>query len=167
VKIPESTHSGTCSGRIIELYNSGGHSAHRVCTDHNPTQAPSPFTRASPPDTNGQISMANPAHPHIFGLWEETGAPGGNPHGRLCKLHTDGEPRPELNLGPWRCEAAVLTSVPLCRPPLGWPESLAKRWHYRNTVRGLKWRGNCCKVCKILRYQRVCDLVHITQLLAS
>ena len=34
---------------------------------------------ASHPDTKGQFSMANQPNPHIFGLWKETGAPGGNP----------------------------------------------------------------------------------------
>ena len=29
--------------------------------------------------------------------------------GRMCKLHTDNDPRPELNPGPLRYEAAVLT----------------------------------------------------------
>ena len=32
--------------------------------------------------------------------------------GRMRKLHTDSDPRQELNPGPWRCEAAVLTTVP-------------------------------------------------------
>ena len=32
--------------------------------------------------------------------------------GRMCKLHTDSDPSGELNPGPWRCEAAVLTTVP-------------------------------------------------------
>ena len=35
---------------------------------------------------------------------------------RACKLHTDSDPRLELNLGPWRCEAAALTTVLLCHP---------------------------------------------------
>ena len=36
--------------------------------------------------------------------------------GKMFKLHTD---RPELNLGPWCYEAAVLTTVPPCRPVAG------------------------------------------------
>ena len=70
--------------RIIE-----NHSAHRVCTDHNPTQAlpPHPYifypliplTYASQDTKDNFFSTANQPNPHIFGLWEETGAPGGNP----------------------------------------------------------------------------------------
>jgi len=78
--------------RVIEYPYSaeGGHSAHRVYTDNDPTRAlfPQPhiFTPLIPPtyafrDTKGQFSMANPPNPHIFGLWEETGASGGNPRG--------------------------------------------------------------------------------------
>ena len=26
---------------------------------------------------------------HVFGMWEETGAPGGNPLSHECELHTD------------------------------------------------------------------------------
>ena len=60
--------------------------------------------------------MASTPNPHIFGLWEQTRAPGGNPrrHRRTCKLHTDSDPSWESNPGPWRCETAVLTTVPLC-----------------------------------------------------
>ena len=36
--------------------------------------------------------------------------------GKICKLHTDSHPRPDLNRDPWRCQAAVLTIVPPCRP---------------------------------------------------
>ena len=32
--------------------------------------------------------------------------------GRMCKLHTDSDPSWDLNPGPWRREAAVLTTVP-------------------------------------------------------
>ena len=62
----------------------------------------------------GQFIMANQPNPHMIGLWEGTGAPERNPRdtGRMCKLHTDSDPRPELNPGPWRREAAVLTTVP-------------------------------------------------------
>ena len=38
--------------------------------------------------------------------------------GRMCKLHTDSDLRPELNLGPWRCEAAVLTTALPCHPTI-------------------------------------------------
>ena len=34
---------------------------------------------ARPHDTKGQFSMANAPNQHVFGVWEETGAPGGNP----------------------------------------------------------------------------------------
>ena len=59
--------------------------------------------------------MANPPNPPNFGFGrklehpEETYAD----TERMCKLHTDSDPRPELILGSWRCEAAVLTIVPL------------------------------------------------------
>ena len=39
--------------------------------------------------------------------------------GRTCRLHTVSDPRLELNPGSWRCEAAVLTTVPPCRPSWG------------------------------------------------
>jgi len=42
--------------------------------------------------------------------------------GRLCKLYTDSDLRPELNPAPWRCDAAVLTTVPPCRPQPEHPE---------------------------------------------
>ena len=32
--------------------------------------------------------------------------------GRMCKFHTDSDPRLELNPVPWHCEAAVLATVP-------------------------------------------------------
>jgi len=38
----------------------------------------------SPPDTKGQLSMANPPNPQILGLWEDTRAPWRN-------LHRNGE----------------------------------------------------------------------------
>ena len=60
--------------------------------------------------------MANQPNPHIFGVWEETGASRGT-HAdtrRMCKLHTDSHLRPESNSGPWRCEEVMLTTVPPC-----------------------------------------------------
>jgi len=30
--------------------------------------------------TEGEFNMANSPNLYIFGVWEETGAPGGNPH---------------------------------------------------------------------------------------
>ena len=49
------------------------------------TNTPSPYASNTylpllvPPGTEGKFSRANPLNPHMFGLWEETGAPGGNP----------------------------------------------------------------------------------------
>jgi len=42
------------------------------------------------PELYGQFSTANQPIPHIFGVWEETGAPGGNPrrHGGECANST-------------------------------------------------------------------------------
>ena len=34
----------------------------------------------NPPDAKGKFSRANHPNLYIFGLWEETGAPGGTPH---------------------------------------------------------------------------------------
>ena len=73
-------------------------------------------------DTKGQsLSMGNQPNLHIFGLWEETGAPGGNPcrHKENVQTpHTDSDPSRESNPGPWSCEAAVLTTVlPCCSRP--------------------------------------------------
>jgi len=72
---------------VTESYSTeGGDSAHR--TDNNPTPGPIPTTPhiypANPynlhiPGHYGQLSMANQPIPHIFGVWEENGAPGGNP----------------------------------------------------------------------------------------
>ena len=61
------------------------------------------------------MSITNLPNLQIFGLWEETGAPGENhiDRGRTCKLHIDNHPRLELNTGPQHCKAAVLTTVPL------------------------------------------------------
>jgi len=52
--------------------------------------------------------MANPSNLHICGVWEETGA-------RADSAQTVTQGR-EWNPGPWRCEAAVLTTV----PPQSW-----------------------------------------------
>jgi len=70
VKIPESPHTGACSGTLRQ-------------------------------------NLAWPMHltSMSFRLWEETGAPGRNP--RRHWEHAQ-------NLGPWHCEAAVLTTVPPC-----------------------------------------------------
>ena len=38
---------------------------------------------------------------------------------RTCKLRTDSDPSWESNPGPWRCEAAVLTTVPPFHPSAG------------------------------------------------
>eukprot|EP00061_Rhincodon_typus_P008530 g31224.t1 len=62
--------------------------------------------------------MANPPTLHIFRLWRKLEHPE-EAHagtGRMCKLHTDSNLRVELNLGPWRCETAVLTAELLCFP---------------------------------------------------
>ena len=42
---------------------------------------------ASQPDTNGQFTMANQLNLHIFGPWEETRAPGGNPRRQHANSH--------------------------------------------------------------------------------
>ena len=66
----------------------------------------------------GEISMANSPNLHIFctvgGNWStrrETHAD----TGRMCKLHTDSDPAGNRTQVPWRCEAAVLTTVPPLR----------------------------------------------------
>eukprot|EP00061_Rhincodon_typus_P014268 g41188.t1 len=58
------------------------------------------------PEHYGKFSMINPPNLRIFGLWEVTGAPGGNPHRHRenVKHNTDSRLRAESNLGPWRCE---------------------------------------------------------------
>jgi len=61
--------------------------------------------------------MANPPNLHIFELWEETGASGGISRRHRKNVQTPhSHPKPESNMGPWRCEAAVLTTVPPCCP---------------------------------------------------
>jgi len=57
--------------------------------------------------------MANPRNCTSLGVWEETGAPGGNPHRHGENVQTPHRQRPsrEYNPGPWRCEAAMLTTV--------------------------------------------------------
>ncbi|XP_066521424.1 E3 ubiquitin-protein ligase RAD18 isoform X2 [Hoplias malabaricus] len=55
----------------------------------------------------------------VFGLWEETGAPGGNPRGEHTKLLTDSHPERDWNPqppGPWSCVTATLPAAPPCRP---------------------------------------------------
>jgi len=70
-----------------------------------------------PPDTQGQFSMVNQHNPDIFGLWEENGAPGGNPHRHEENEQTPhSDPNRESNPCSWCCEAAVLTTMPLCCP---------------------------------------------------
>ena len=82
---------------------------------------PIPITRhiypASPPDTRG-----NSAWPiHLTRISLDCGRKPEHPEetladtGRMCKLHTDSDPSRELNPGPWRYEAAMLTTVPPCR----------------------------------------------------
>ncbi|XP_067892959.1 polypyrimidine tract-binding protein 2 isoform X5 [Heterodontus francisci] len=51
-------------------------------------------------------------------LWEETGAPGENPRGHRENLQTPHMEYPELNPGPWSCEAAVLATVPPIYPTI-------------------------------------------------
>ena len=110
---------------FIESYCAkGDHLAHRVYTDHNPTQALSPqphaFTLARPPDSKRNLTW--PIHLTRTSLdcgrkpehLEKTHAD----MGRLCTLHTDSDPNRDSNPGPWCCEAAVLTIVPPCRPLL-------------------------------------------------
>jgi len=57
-------------------------------------------------------------------LWTvgETGAPGGNPRRQGENVQTPHRewPSPESNPGPWRCEAAVLTTVPPCCSYILW-----------------------------------------------
>ena len=73
---------------------------------------PHTFYPANPPDANGQFSTANQPNPHTFGVWEETGAPGGNP----CR-HRENVQTPhshqwlELNSVPRHCETAMLTKM--------------------------------------------------------
>ena len=60
-----------------------------------------PYTYpANPPDTKGQFSMANPPNPHIFGLWEETGEPGGNPRRHGENVQTPHRQWPEAEIEP-------------------------------------------------------------------
>ncbi|XP_053332963.1 SH2 domain-containing protein 1A-like isoform X1 [Clarias gariepinus] len=60
----------------------------------------------------GACSLSQKTHTiweHQFGLWEETGVPGGNPSstGRTCKLHAHREGRRTwlgIEPRPWRCK---------------------------------------------------------------
>jgi len=63
---------------------------------------------------DGELRMAQRIDQHVFGLWEETGAPGGNPcrHDEMCRHHADSDQSQELNTDPWRSEVAGLTTVP-------------------------------------------------------
>ena len=45
--------------------------------------------------------MANQPIPHIFGLWEQTGAPGGNPHRHGEKVQTRTDRDSQLGIEPW------------------------------------------------------------------
>ena len=68
---------------------------------------------ANPPDTKGQFSMANQPNPYSFVRKPEHPEETHADTGRICRLQL---PRPKLNPGPWRCEAAVLTIEPSCHP---------------------------------------------------
>ena len=78
---------------------------------HRPQSGPIPVTPC-PPDNQAQF---RPIHLTRTSLDcgrklehpEETHAD----MGRMCKLHTNSHPRPELNPGPWHCGAAVLTTL--------------------------------------------------------
>ena len=100
------------------------HNAHQVCTDNNSTRALSlethVFTLVISLILRGNLAWPinltctclecgrKPEHP------EETHTN----MGRMCKLHTDSDPRPESDLGPWHSEAAVLTTMPPCCPQI-------------------------------------------------
>ncbi|MEQ2301970.1 hypothetical protein AMECASPLE_001628 [Ameca splendens] len=60
----------------------------------------------------------NSLNSHVFGLWEEAGVPGGNPHMHRGNMQTPCRktPGPELNPGPSYCKATVLPPAPLCSP---------------------------------------------------
>ena len=117
-------------------------SLHRQQSHPDPIPAAPRLYPANLPDTKGQFTMANPPNLHIFGLWEETGAPRGNPrrHGRICKLHTDSDPRQESNPGPWSCEAAVLTTVPPFLSCLSGQDALE---HFTANEVHLMWSHYC------------------------
>ena len=87
---------------------------------HRPLSHPGPIpvTPHNPPDT--RVNLAWPVNLTLTSLDygrkpehpEETHAD----KGRTWKVHTDSDPSRESNPGPWRCEAAVLTTVPPCHP---------------------------------------------------
>lgn len=54
-------------------------------------------------------------------MWEETGAPGRNPHDHRENVHTPRRQHTESrsNLGLWRCEVAALPVASLCCPGAG------------------------------------------------
>ena len=111
---------GAALDRIIESLPCrkrpfGPSNLHRQQSHPGPIPITPHIYPVNPPDTKGQFSMANAPNLHIFGLWEETGTPRGNPHRQNVQT-PHSYSWLELNLGPWLCEAAVLTTVPSCHP---------------------------------------------------
>lgn len=73
--------------------------SHLVC---HPTFSSTPYTRESS-ETN------SPANLHVFGTWEETSAPGGNPRGHgECANSTHTVPKVRIY---WRCEGGSACSA--------------------------------------------------------
>ena len=111
----------------------GPSSLHRPQSHPGPTPITPHIYPANPPDT--RVNLAWPINLTHTSLecgrkpehLEETHAD----TGRMCKLHTDSDPRLELNPSPWCCEAAVLTTVPPCR---GSSSSICTPWSGQNAL---------------------------------
>jgi len=126
---------------------------------HRPQSQPGPIpiTLVSPPDTKGQFSMANSPNLHIFELWEETGAPGGNPRRHGEKVQTPHSDRSqESNLGPWCCANHCATVLPISQSLI--PHTLPIVNHL---VAHVQPSGRTCAAVR--SYMRSCRFVH-TQL---
>ena len=80
--IPDLLESPQCKRRPFSPS-----SLHRQQSHPSPIPVTPCIYPANPPDIKGQFSMVNLPNLHIFGLWEESGAPGGNPcrHGENVK----------------------------------------------------------------------------------
>ena len=79
-----------------------------------------------------------------FGLWEETGAPGGNPHRHGENMQTPhSHPSRKSNTGPCCCAAAVLTTVPYSTK---WLQGFRNFWESYCTI---NYWGSIVNLCAL------------------
>ncbi|MEQ2275098.1 hypothetical protein XENORESO_020600 [Xenotaenia resolanae] len=106
-----------------------------ITGEHSTTQDKQPFmnTHSHLKEIKRDLLMS-----HDFGLWEEAGVPGKNPHLHEENMKTPGRKTPgqDLNPGPSCCKAIGLPTVSLCSPQL---------YHALNNCDGLSRLGGRLK----------------------